>query len=394
MIHGRQWSPTFMALVATLSFVGVAYSAEPAIRAVEGKEGKVVAVEAIGLPQEQLAALSKTTADDAGRMQLLALYVLNSQGETQPPAMVGRYEVVGDALRFTPQFSLRPGLRYEARFSLPAGTAAGSPRQYAKQIAIPAPPRGEPTRVTALYPSAATLPENQLRFYLHFSAPMSRGEAFSHVKLLKADGKPVERAFLEITGELWDNSGQRLTLLFDPGRVKQGLKPREEFGPVLIAGQKYVLVIDKDWHDAAGQPLAASFEKRFTAGPMIEAAIDAKKWQLTPPAAGTRDPLRIRFEHSLDHALLQRMIAVEGSEKKPISGEITITDDERRWEFRPEQPWAAGGYSLVVDTTLEDTAGNNLARAFEVDVFEKIDKGPTTEFVRIPFVTAAVRVNR
>jgi hypothetical protein len=35
-----------------------------------------------------------------------------------------------------------------------------------------------------------------------------------------------------------------------------------------------------------------------------------------------------------------------------------------------------------------------LARAFEVDVFEKVDKGPTTEFVRIPFATAAAPANR
>jgi hypothetical protein len=257
------------------------------------------------------------------------------------------------------------------------------------RIAIPKPPRGEPARVTAIYPSAATLPENQLRFYVHFSAPMSRGEAYSRVKLMKADGKVIERAFLEISGELWDSSGQRLTLLFDPGRVKQGLKPREEFGPVLVAGEKYVLAIDQGWHDAEGQPLAAGFEKRFATGLMVETAIEAKQWEITAPAAGSRDPLIVRFQRPLDHALLLRMITLEGPDKKQVAGDIATADDERRWEFRPEQPWATGAYSLIADKTLEDTAGNNLARAFEVDVFETVDKGPTAVFLRIPIVIAA-----
>src|SRR5205809_756454 len=125
-----------------------------------------------------------------------------------------------------------------------------SPAKYSKQFAIPAPPRSEPTKVTAVYPSADTLPDNQLRFYLHFSAPMSRGEAYSRVKLLKEDGQPVSFPFLELDEELWDKSGKRLTLLFHPGRVKRGLKPREEFGPIMESGHKYTLVIDKGWLDA------------------------------------------------------------------------------------------------------------------------------------------------
>ena len=71
---------------------------------------------------------------------------------------------------------------------------------------------------------------------------MAAGDAYEHVKLLKANGEVVTRAFLEIGEELWDGSGQRITLLFDPGRVKKGLSPRLQFGPVLEAGQTYRLV--------------------------------------------------------------------------------------------------------------------------------------------------------
>ncbi|MCL6608417.1 MAG: hypothetical protein K6T74_10025, partial [Geminicoccaceae bacterium] len=86
------------------------------------------------------------------------------------------------------------------------------------------------------YPTSDQLPENQLRFYIHFSAPMSRGEAYARIRLLDSAGKPIDAAFLELGEELWDPSGKRFTLLIDPGRIKRGLRPREDLGPVLEAG--------------------------------------------------------------------------------------------------------------------------------------------------------------
>jgi hypothetical protein len=55
-----------------------------------------------------------------------------------------------------------------------------------------------------------------------------RGEAYEHIKLLDAKGKPLEEVFLELGEELWDPEMKRFTLLFHPGRVKKGLVPREE----------------------------------------------------------------------------------------------------------------------------------------------------------------------
>ena len=44
----------------------------------------------------------------------------------------------------------------------------------------------------------------------------------------------------------------RFTLLFDPGRIKRGLKPAQRrVGPVLEEGKSYTLVIDRGWTDAA-----------------------------------------------------------------------------------------------------------------------------------------------
>ena len=73
--------------------------------------------------------------------------------------------------------------------------------------------------------------------------------------LLDAAAKEVDLPFLELEQELWDSSGKRFTLFFDPGRIKRGLKPREEVGPALEEGKSYTFVVDRAWHDAQGDSL-------------------------------------------------------------------------------------------------------------------------------------------
>src|SRR5581483_747984 len=131
-------------------------------------------------------------------------------------------------------------------------------------------------------------PENQLKFYFHFSAPMKQGEAYEHIHLLNEAGKPIELAFLELGEELWDPSGKRFTLFIDPGRIKKGLKPREDLGPVLEEGKSYTLVIDRDWKDAEGEALKESFKKTFRAVAADETPPEPKTWRLEAPAAGGR----------------------------------------------------------------------------------------------------------
>ena len=167
------------------------------------------------------------------------------QGSHRNPAILGSYRVERDVLRFQPRFPLEPGLRYRAVFD-PAkllnviGTRDSSVSTTFKaepltaDYALPSePPRPSTTTVTHVYPSASVLPENQLKFYIHFSAPMSRGEAYEHIRLLDAAGKPLDLVFLELGVELWEPSGKRFTLFYSPGRIKKGLKPREELGPIL-----------------------------------------------------------------------------------------------------------------------------------------------------------------
>jgi hypothetical protein len=381
----RQRHPTLLLSMAMV-LSSIAQAQKPELRVVFDDNKRPIAVEATGWTREELSGFVKDDPDYVGFLtNRLKIFVLDKDNHLQQPGVAGKYEAIGEALRMSPQFPLRPGMRYRACFSHPTRSRQASAQLESIDFAVPSPPPPPPTKVIAIYPSASRLPENQLRFYLHFSAPMSSGEAYEHVKLIREDGKVVTRAFLEIGEELWDGTGTRLTLLFDPGRVKTGLKPREEFGPVLEAGKSYRLVIENGFRDANNQPLAEVFEKRFKAGPMIEAAVDAKQWKIESPASGSRQSLVVTFPRPLDRALLMRMITVVSLGSKEVSGDVSVSDEERRWQFTPDQPWVAAKHELVIDTALEDSAGNNLARPFEVDVFERVDKQPGPEFVRLPF---------
>jgi hypothetical protein len=130
----------------------------------------------------------------------------------------------------------------------------------------PAPASHAATRVTRVYPSGAVLPANQLKLYIYFSAPMQRGGVWSHIHLLDDAHRSVNLAFLEIDQELWDAGNQRLTVLFDPGRIKRRVAPEREIGPPILSGKRYTFQIDRDLPDAHGQPLAETWRKGFRGG--------------------------------------------------------------------------------------------------------------------------------
>ncbi len=288
--------------------------------------------------------------------------------------MLGTYSQEGDTLVFRPRFPLSSGISYRAVF--PGGT-------FLVDAAAPAAPSA---RVEHVYPSAGVLPANELKLYIYFSAPMSRGEAWKHIHLLDDGGKPVPLAFLELDQELWDPGNQRLTVLFDPGRIKRGLVPTNEIGPPIVEGKHYKLAIDRDWHDAQGARLVEGFEKAFTGGPSDRFPPDPKHWSVIVPKAGTADPLIVEFPKPMDYALLQRMLEVRDQGAAGVAGRIAIDRDETRWSFTPDAPWKAGAYRLIADNLLEDIAGNHLDRAFDVDLQQKSGQAPTgSKTVSLPF---------
>lgn len=145
---------------------------------------------------------------------------------------------------------------------------------------------------------------------------MRTGEAPAHARIVdETDGRVVPDAFFSPEDELWNQAQTRLTLLFDPGRIKRGLRPNEE--------------------------------------------------------------LSVSFGEPMDEALLERLLVIRDSRGAPVAGRVVVARGEERWQFVPAAHWRAGRYAVDVGTDLEDLAGNNLRRLFDTDLRDT--NAPTLE---------------
>jgi hypothetical protein len=85
----------------------------------------------------------------------------------------------------------------------------------------------------------------------------------------------------------------------------------------------------------------------------------------------------------MDHALAQRLIRVVNPAGQSPPGRTSLANDERRWTFTPTAPWPAGRYEVVVQPTVEDLAGNNVGKLFEVDLQQTEEGRPELSPVRL-----------
>jgi len=318
---------------------------------------------------------------------------LGKDGEDAPvaeaPPVAGGYALTEGVLRFTPAFPFAPGQRYVARWRTASGGTISAAHTVPKATV------DATTEVAGLHPSGPTLPANVLRLYLHFSAPMNVGEARHHLRLLRLTegpsgpgAEPVPEPFVAPEVELWDDEHRRLTLLFDPGRIKQGVGPHEALGAVLEPGARYRLEIDAAWRDARGAPLRGGFQHTFSTTAADREPPAPARWRITPPTH-SGEALEITFPEPLDRALLHHCLTVEGPDGQPLPGQVEIPPGERQWRFQPTTPWSPGSYRIHIEAILEDPSGNRIGRPFDAPLGLADEAGaeaepPVLEFTFAP----------
>lgn len=342
-------------------------------------------VELTGLTGDERAALAASAPKPDAWESLLRVSVVAANPAAEPPPPVAGTHAIGPrGIRFTPAFPLQPGRTYDVKVDVSAIRREGE-RTLVTTVGLPAGPTPAPVaRVTGISPSGDTVPENLLRVYIWFSAPMAGTSGLPHITLIDERAGEVRDAFLPVDGGFWNHDFTRYTLFFDPGRVKEGIL---RTGRPLMAGHRYRLVIAHHWRDANGAPLAEPFEHRFRAGPAATAALDLAGWRITPPPAGSRTPLQLRFPTPLDHALALRAIGIETADGTAVDGEIAIDATDTHWTLTPREPWKAGRYAAVALDSLEDPAGNRVGRAFEVPIDDRPRAPAPSRFTR-PFTIA------
>jgi len=326
----------------------------------------ILPTEQNGSVQLNISAFSNTDVENFG-YDYLAVFVIDEEGKYGTSAVQGKHTIKNDYLVFSPHFPFERRMSYMVKSKYVDSNNGHSYQSFQ----VGEKPTFDKAKIISIYPSSNQLPENLLRFYIYFNTPMQKGQALNYIQLVDSKGNMDAKAFMEFKQELWSLDGKRLTLLFDPGRIKRGVSTNLEIGPALLNGKRYQLKISNEWKDVYGQPLSDDKTKSFLVKEAYRHQIKINKWHLSQPNANSYDALSIHFDRIMDHALIQSMIHIEDEEKNLIDGYWEVLENEKRIQFIPEEKWQKGNYQIVFDVRLEDLAGNNLNSLLDESVSQK-----------------------
>jgi hypothetical protein len=319
-----------------------------------------------GTLQLDISTIPDLNTENFGN-EYLSVFVKNKTDKYSSNAVQGRYRIEGDYLVFTPYFPFEKGMTYVVRtknVDVDNNYSYQSFQVGKKEVV-------DKAAVVSIFPSANELPENLLRFYLYFNTPMKKGQALKHIQLIDSSGNIDNHAFMEFKQELWSPDGKRLTILFDPGRIKRGVSTNIELGPALLEGKQYQLVISGTWQDVYGQELSVNTTKEFVVTKAYRQPIKVDELEIQIPEADSEEILTIHFDRIIDHALVQSMIQIKDENEKVVAGYWQTSEEEKNIQFVPEKKWKKGTYRIIMDNRLEDAAGNNLNNLLDQKTDEK-----------------------
>jgi len=218
-------------------------------------------------------------------------------------------------------------------------------------------------RVVMIYPSSDTLPENLLRMYIQFSEPMKTVGNLEKIRLFNEEGEEISGAIFSNVYELWSADQTQLTLVFDPARVKTGLRANELLGRALQQGEAYELLISN--LENIEHERIKPFSKKFKVSEADLKSPNLEEWKMIQPKVNTTDPFKLIFPEIIDQMSLRHRLVIVNESKEVVKGIISVANNETEWSFIPSQNWIKGTYSILINARLADPSGNNLNGLFD-----------------------------
>lgn len=276
--------------------------------------------------------------------------------------VLGELNAEGMDITFTPVIPFTSGISYEIKIG----------KVVVGEFNIKENTPGTPPKVTAIYPKLDTVPENLLKMYITFSKPMQEvRSALDFISVINLTTQKTEDIFLPLETELWNADHTELTLWLDPGRIKKDLIPNRELGIPIKQGNRYEIVLSTDWSDAKGNALDKEYRKSMVVGARDVQLPSIKNWSLTIPKIASKEALGIAFGESMDAMLIDKDLQIFDANNTVVSGGFLTMGNPSSTLFIPKERWKKGTYTLVVQSSMEDLAGNNLNRLFDTDLQKK-----------------------
>ncbi len=321
-------------------------------------------------------AIPRSYVEKINQDSIAQLVSVRLVSPAETAAILGEITFNTNGIEFVPVIPFTPGLRYEVVVK----------NDRVAEIEIPEPDPAEGPALLGVFPSQDTLPLNMLKVYLQFSKPMAEGQSQKYIVMLKNNRDTARAVFLDLQPELWNSDQTMLTLWLDPGRIKRDLQPNKLLGNPLQEGEEYTLLISDQWKDLYGAALQSGYSKHFLVTSRDSLSPVPGSWMLNTPVRGTVNALEVNFKEPLDYSLLNAAFQVRHAKGRSIKGSTRTRDEERIWQFTPAEPWMKGGYVLQIETRLEDLAGNNLNRPFDLDLKSQNANLFSGKMVEIPFI--------
>ena len=200
-------------------------------------------------------------------------------------------------------------------------------------------------------------------------------------------GAPLPDALLTMDPELWDPQRRRITVLFDPARLKRGLAPAPRGGvPVARRRGRLSWSSTRAMRDARGVALGVDTRHRFSVGPRrpeprrpVGLGRRRRRRRHARSAAGV---VRSRARPRAARALPDRRRRARRDRGGHVDAPRTPT---RRGRSSPPTRGQPRRTPLVVDPILEDVCGNSVTRVFDRDLADPAHtRGPDHPVV-LPF---------
>lgn len=313
-----------------------------------------VTIEQLDYESEQVVGVTFTTAMNVEQLRVFV-------GEESQTSVIGVIVSQNGQHSFSPVIPFTPGQTYTLRKNNTEVLAS---------FTIPELEGSEEVALLAIYPQLDTVPENLLKMYFEFEAPMQEvGNALDFIRVTnETDGIEIA-PFLRLESELWNQDRTLLTLWLDPGRIKTDLIPNREKGLPLRAGKTYTVAIDSSWKSSRGARLKKGYTQRYYVNERDDQKPKLDQWRIKQNTDALQS-LEIDFGEPMDAFLALETIRFYDKNKQRIDGRMNLLSNQSRLHFAPDSLWTGTEIEIRVASRLEDLAGNNLSRPFDRPVLE------------------------